>query len=284
MCITLNSYTGTTCSSIKLLILFLFQAVDCQPVKRMDLLHHDFLNHCFDGEKYVTPMVNCLMAQLTQTGAAGACVVICRNLTQQALDSMSLFTPYRTLWQLDQQTRLRRREWNTFRLLPANDVEQRHVVEPEACVDIANRAVATDTGAWCSADGQPTRVALCGGVNLGKSTSLRFLLNRALKSAANGRTGVALLDMDPGQTECTPAGFLSLSVHHSPLLGPPFTHQLHQDGQPVGQQPQLLKSYVVRMCFLGALSPADDPQHYLSCLQVCHPTDCSLGAVLTAFF
>ena len=39
-------------------------------------------------------------------------------------------------------------------------------------------------------------------------------------------------------------------IYILPLLGPPFTHQRKAE----------------RCCFVGAVSPADNPAHYLKCL------------------
>lgn len=62
---------------------------------------------------------------------------------------------------------------------------------------------------------------MCGGKGVGKSTMLRFLINRYISS---GVEGVLLIDLDPGQAELTVPGCISLSVVREPLLGPNFTH------------------------------------------------------------
>lgn len=62
---------------------------------------------------------------------------------------------------------------------------------------------------------------LCGGKGVGKSTMLRFLLNRYLSS---GMESVLLIDFDPGQAELTMPGCVSISLVKKPLLGPNFTH------------------------------------------------------------
>ncbi|KAK3927461.1 Polynucleotide 5'-hydroxyl-kinase NOL9 [Frankliniella fusca] len=62
---------------------------------------------------------------------------------------------------------------------------------------------------------------ICGGKGVGKSTMLRFLLNRLLSC---GKEKVILIDFDPGQSEMTVPGCVSLSVVDKPLLGPNFTH------------------------------------------------------------
>ncbi|KAG7301324.1 hypothetical protein JYU34_014254 [Plutella xylostella] len=64
-----------------------------------------------------------------------------------------------------------------------------------------------------------SRGLVCGGKGTGKSTFLRYYVNRL---AARGP--VLVLDLDPGQCEFTVAGNLSATVVTEPLLGPNFTH------------------------------------------------------------
>ncbi|KAJ8717124.1 hypothetical protein PYW08_005523 [Mythimna loreyi] len=64
-----------------------------------------------------------------------------------------------------------------------------------------------------------SRGIVCGGKGLGKSTFLRYYVNRLL---ANGP--VLVIDLDPGQAEFTVAGNVSATVVSSPLLGPNYTH------------------------------------------------------------
>ncbi|XP_026671327.1 polynucleotide 5'-hydroxyl-kinase NOL9 isoform X2 [Ceratina calcarata] len=61
---------------------------------------------------------------------------------------------------------------------------------------------------------------IVGGKSVGKSTTTRYLINRLLPVSKK----VVLLDVDPGQTECTPYGCLSCSLIEKPLMGPNFTH------------------------------------------------------------
>ncbi|XP_024940474.1 polynucleotide 5'-hydroxyl-kinase NOL9 isoform X2 [Cephus cinctus] len=59
-----------------------------------------------------------------------------------------------------------------------------------------------------------------GGKGVGKSTTVRYLVNKLLPE----RRAVVLLDLDPGQAECTPAGCISLNVLEEALIGPNFSH------------------------------------------------------------
>ena len=61
---------------------------------------------------------------------------------------------------------------------------------------------------------------IAGGKNVGKSTTLRYLINTLLPVSKI----VVLVDFDIGQAECTPAGCISYTLIEEPLLGPNFTH------------------------------------------------------------
>ncbi|CAL7937251.1 unnamed protein product [Xylocopa violacea] len=61
---------------------------------------------------------------------------------------------------------------------------------------------------------------IAGGKSVGKSTTVRYFINRLLSVSKM----VVLLDVDPGQTECTPCGCISYSLIEEPLMGPNFTH------------------------------------------------------------
>ncbi|XP_034237625.1 polynucleotide 5'-hydroxyl-kinase NOL9 [Thrips palmi] len=67
----------------------------------------------------------------------------------------------------------------------------------------------------------PGCTVLCGGKGVGKSTFLRYLINRLL---SNGSDKVLVIDFDPGQAEFTVPGCVSLVAVKNPVLGPNFTH------------------------------------------------------------
>ena len=105
---------------------------------------------------------------------------------------------------------------------------------------------------------------ICGPKNAGKSTFARILINRLLSVGEENRSesisrshslqGVALLDLDPGQPEYSTPGQLSLTYVEEPNFGPPFTHPLTTG-----------KVRTLRAHASGALTPAADPCHYISC-------------------
>ncbi|XP_014615593.1 PREDICTED: polynucleotide 5'-hydroxyl-kinase NOL9 [Polistes canadensis] len=61
---------------------------------------------------------------------------------------------------------------------------------------------------------------LAGGKNVGKSTTARYLINTILQTSKM----VVLVDVDPGQNECTPPESISYTLIDEPLAGPNFTH------------------------------------------------------------
>lgn len=64
------------------------------------------------------------------------------------------------------------------------------------------------------------RTMLIGAANVGKSTILKYLINRTLQSESQ----VVYLELDLGQTEFTPPGTLGVTVLEEPVLGPNFLH------------------------------------------------------------
>lgn len=88
-----------------------------------------------------------------------------------------------------------------------------------------------------------SRGIVCGGKGLGKSTFLRYYVNRLL---ANGP--VLVIDLDPGQSEFTVAGNVSATVVSTPLLGPNYTHL---------QTPEIMLN-------IGIINTMDNANRYVS--------------------
>lgn len=93
----------------------------------------------------------------------------------------------------------------TFLLNPQG--EYRFLDIPNDWMEVAS-AISADK---CS----PPIILVCGPRKIGKSTFCRFLLNKLL----NVHDEIAHIDLDPGQTEFMPPGFVSLNLLSSPLLG-----------------------------------------------------------------
>ncbi|EQL34128.1 hypothetical protein BDFG_04036 [Blastomyces dermatitidis ATCC 26199] len=109
--------------------------------------------------------------------------------------------------------------------------------------------------------GGALRVLTCGPKGSGKSTFNKYLLNHLLSppplegNLQHDQHGVAFLDLDPGQPELSPMGQIYLAHLRTPLLGPPFSHPTI-DSQSNG--------CIVRSHYIGASSPKDDPDHYIT--------------------
>ncbi|KAL7919292.1 hypothetical protein ACQKWADRAFT_207427 [Trichoderma austrokoningii] len=108
------------------------------------------------------------------------------------------------------------------------------------------------------AKGNPFTTLVCGPKSAGKSTFAKMLVNRILTSDTStaARTGIAVLDLDPGQPEYAPCGTISLVHVTRPNLSAAFTHPDLEDG-----------SYKVIRCHtLASITPAAAPDHYLECV------------------
>ncbi|KAL9483950.1 hypothetical protein ACSS6W_002739 [Trichoderma asperelloides] len=108
------------------------------------------------------------------------------------------------------------------------------------------------------AKGSPFTTLVCGPKSAGKSTFSKMLVNRVLTSDTTtaARTGVAILDLDPGQPEYAPCGTISLVHVLRPNLSAAFTHPDLEDD-----------SYKVIRCHaLASITPAAAPEHYLECV------------------
>lgn len=66
---------------------------------------------------------------------------------------------------------------------------------------------------------------------------------------------VAVLDLDPGQPEFSPPGEISLLCLRSCNFGTPYAHPVVPPG-----------SRLIRAHHVGAISPKEDPDHYLQCV------------------
>ncbi|KAF6035417.1 NOL9 [Bugula neritina] len=97
--------------------------------------------------------------------------------------------------------------------------------------------------------GEPLCVVVCGAKNIGKSTLIKYIINKLLKLS---KKGVAHLDCDPGQCEFSPPGTLTLHTVTSPLLGPAWYN--------VPVKVDNSKLY-------GAMSADIDPDGYLRCVR-----------------
>lgn len=92
------------------------------------------------------------------------------------------------------------------------------------------------------------RVAVTGAKGVGKSTFVRLLINQCFSLHPK----VALMDLDLGQPELSPPGFISLTVLDQPLLQPPSTRTCREHHS----------AY-----FFGDITSQVDPHRYVECVQ-----------------
>lgn len=115
---------------------------------------------------------------------------------------------------------------------------------------------------------KPKQIMVIGRKDSGKSTFSRILANHILtRDAANppapgtnphDPSTVCWLDLDPGQSEFSSPGQISLVQLTAPILGPPFTHAYNESFTP---------NRMINAHSIGATSPIDDPDYYLDCVQ-----------------
>lgn len=99
-------------------------------------------------------------------------------------------------------------------------------------------------------------IMLCGPKSSGKSTFSTLLTNRLLTEPGAQKSGVAFLDLDPGQPEYTTPGQLSLMHILVPNFAPPFCHANIARS----------KNSVIHSHFVGTITPSGDSDYYKKCL------------------
>jgi polynucleotide 5'-hydroxyl-kinase GRC3/NOL9 len=108
-----------------------------------------------------------------------------------------------------------------------------------------------------------SRILVCGPKSSGKSTLTKLLSNRLLsctaeKTASSTKarkpSGVAILDLDPGQPEYSVPGQLSLVHLQEPNFGPSFSHPIPDSS-----------SRIIRAHSIAAITPSMDPSLYMAC-------------------
>jgi polynucleotide 5'-hydroxyl-kinase GRC3/NOL9 len=142
-------------------------------------------------------------------------------------------------------------------LFSSKDEPQRAYLQPLISPPEWNEVLAKS-----STGHKTSTIMICGPKSSGKSTFARLLVNRILSSVPPDTmssnitklTGVAMLDLDPGQPEYSPPGQLSLIHVQEPNFGQPFSHPV-PDG----------KSTFIRSHAIGAISPSLDPSLYMAC-------------------
>ena len=147
----------------------------------------------------------------------------------------------------------------SFRLV--SPVDSRPTVIPQSwsqAVDqisqewVATRSRRPETSLDDTLKRRQARVVVCGAKGVGKSTCVRYTVNRLLKDYPQ----VAILDADVGQPELSPPGVLTLSVTTRPLLAPPHVNLMGQN----------CDITTVSSLFFGCITHKVDPSRYMDCL------------------
>ena len=124
-----------------------------------------------------------------------------------------------------------------------------------------------------------SRIVICGGKGVGKSTCLRYTVNRLLSSRNCNVNTVAIVDADVGQPELSPPGLLSLSTITSPLLHPPYMNLIRSNqrrggeddvtctGDSSGDNITSSSPTTISSLFFGSVTSKVDPTRYIECVQ-----------------
>ncbi|KAF4416651.1 Polynucleotide 5'-hydroxyl-kinase GRC3 [Colletotrichum fructicola] len=164
---------------------------------------------------------------------------------------------FRSLWNEPEETKSskKRAAVDTYKIIcTADDAPKRALIQDLRSLPAWNKKLA---GLAKIKQDPALSVMLCGPKSSGKSTFGRILSNRLLTTPGQRRVArsVAILDLDPGQPEYTPAGTIALVQIREPNLGPSFTH-VATDEQAVS---------IIRCHSIASVSPASDPELYLEC-------------------
>ncbi|CAD1477114.1 unnamed protein product, partial [Heterotrigona itama] len=150
----------------------------------------------------------------------GVTIVLLSNLENKLTRFLHVFYPFKLFPEIKN---VPYHSWidtkRAERILQSNLYVDNHackeiIVDPRVAQEVADKILTR----WNANEWSCTLIA--GGKSVGKSTTMRYLINSLLPVSKM----VVLLDVDPGQTECTPAGCISYSLIEQPLMGPNFTH------------------------------------------------------------
>lgn len=111
----------------------------------------------------------------------------------------------------------------------ATTFANRWKVAADAVLSDLNQMRLSNISALAEHAPDPARVLVCGAKNVGKSTYVRYLVNKMMTSNTNRsrkRKRVAVLDCDVGQPELGPPGLITLTILEHPLLSPPHAHMI----------------------------------------------------------
>lgn len=146
-----------------------------------------------------------------------------------------------------------------MQLSTSQDAPKRSVIQELTSPPEWNKKLTTLVESLQGAERNAFSMLVCGPKSAGKSTFSKLFANRLLTTPQTpqnkGVAGMAILDLDPGQPEFSPAGTLALVHTTRPNLGTPFSHPgFQQEG-----------SKIIRCHSLASASPAPAPELYIEC-------------------
>ncbi|XP_012282160.1 polynucleotide 5'-hydroxyl-kinase NOL9 [Orussus abietinus] len=145
-------------------------------------------------------------------------VILLENIENELTSFLSAYCPYKLFPKIEESnnsnwTHPKRAEINLQANFYFENSGRQLIIDPRWKEEVIDKILEQ------SASGERSCTLLAGGKGVGKSTMVRFLINNLLRTSK-----VVLVDLDPGQTECTPPGCISINVIKEPLLGANFTH------------------------------------------------------------
>ncbi|XP_076237496.1 polynucleotide 5'-hydroxyl-kinase NOL9 [Calliopsis andreniformis] len=164
-------------------------------------------------------MMNKLIADIDQI-QPGMGIILLSNLENKLTKFLNVFYPFRLFPKIRNVSYVswtdpKRAETILQSKLYVNNYTCKElIIDQQVTHDVSQKML----NCWCKNEWTCTLIA--GGKSVGKSTSTRCLINSLLPVSKM----VVLVDVDPGQTECTPPGCISFTVIEQPLMGPNFTH------------------------------------------------------------
>ncbi|KAH8687447.1 hypothetical protein BGZ60DRAFT_425347 [Tricladium varicosporioides] len=201
------------------------------------------------------PVIRCLAVESNKAE-------ICLHQSESGLGSMDYLSPlFGKLWNesprgigTDFESILKKQKPSTYQILPSSgDDLPSTYLQPLISAPEWNALLSTLTDPAVSHN---SAIMICGPKSSGKSTFAKIFANRLLSIAAGSSlSGVAILDLDPGQPEFSPPGQLSLVRLVEPNFGPPFAHPVPSN-----------RNQIIRSHAIGSLSPALDPTLYMACV------------------
>ncbi len=114
-----------------------------------------------------------------------------------------------------------------------------------------------------------SKILVCGAKSTGKSTYVRYLVNRQLSGANPAENGttlrkIAILDCDVGQPEFSTPGIVSLTVVSQPILSPPHAHIVTSNNN---EDAFSLAKKHERCYFYGFTTSKANPVRYMKCIK-----------------